>query len=317
LSTELGGPRVWVKRDDCSGLASGGNKTRKLEYLLAAAQVEAADTVVTFGAVQSNHARQTAAACARAGLQCHLVLARRVDWSHPEYETGANVLIDELCGAHVHLFDLDQVKQGTDDLLARLGEDGAKIFVIPAGGSDDTGALGYVRCAEELTQQAGDLGIALKTVIHASASAGTQAGLVFGFQALDEPTQVLGINVFHPDPETLRTRVAAVAKTMDHAHPDALDDPFDESRVLVNHAYFGGAYGRPTDATLDAIRMAASLEGLLFDPVYSGKALTALIDQINLGNFDGEEDIVLIHTGGAMTLGVYADAFRARQTSHR
>jgi L-cysteate sulfo-lyase len=312
LTAEVGGPRIWIKRDDCSGLATGGNKTRKLEYLIADAQSTGADTIVSFGAIQSNHARQTAAACARAGLNCHLVLARRVNWPHADYETGGNVLINQLCGAEVHPFDVEAVDKGTDQLIGQLHDEGHKTYLIPAGGSNATGALGYVRCAQELVEQAALCGFALNEVIHASASSGTQAGLVFGFQALGVPVNVLGINVFHPDPGGLNGRVTTLVERMHEHHPDALDSLPDPQKVRVNHAYFGTAYGHPTQATIDAIRMAASLEGLLFDPVYSGKALAALIDQINLGNYDAVDDVVLIHTGGAMSLSVYGDAFKNR-----
>ena len=176
LSSELGGPRIWVKRDDCSGLAVGGNKTRKLEYLIGDAIAQGADTVVTFGAVQSNHARQTAAACAKAGLSCHQVLSRSVASDNADYESNGNVLLGKLLGAQQHIIDVAETRAFTQSPLAELTTSGRTAYVIPAGGSNALGALGYARCAEELQQQCIDLDIELSYIMHASSSAGTQAG---------------------------------------------------------------------------------------------------------------------------------------------
>jgi L-cysteate sulfo-lyase len=303
LSAELGGPMLWVKRDDCSGLATGGNKTRKLEFLLGDALENGADTVVTFGAVQSNHARQTAAACAKLGLPCHLVLTRQVQSSSPRYESGGNVLFDKLFGATLHIVELEHVKSYTQNFLREMQSAGRNLYSIPAGGSNAIGALGYAACAAELQQQISELGSSIRTVVHASSSAGTQAGLLYGIDQLGTDLNVLGINVYHTDPAHLQARIDNLLAAM---HEDAA--PLQGSpEVLVNHAYFGEGYGQPTRETLQAIRMAAELEGLLFDPVYSGKALAAVIDQVNLGNFT--EDVVLIHTGGSAVLDVYAEQF--------
>ncbi len=307
LSEELGGPTIWVKRDDCTGLAIGGNKTRKLEYLLGAALAAGADTVMTFGAVQSNHARQTAAACAKAGLQCHLVLSKQVTSSDPAYETGGNVLLGKLLGAHQHLVDPEQISDYTKHLRTQLHDAGKQTYLIPAGGSNAVGALGYALCAEELQQQSQQHGINLTKVIHASSSAGTQAGLVFGFQQLSLPVDVLGINVYHSDPAQLEQRVRELLQEMSDSYNGAPSS--DPQKVYVNHAYIGDGYGQPTIECLDAIKMAAGLEGLLFDPVYSGKALAATIDQITVGAFSGVSDVVLIHTGGTPALNVYSQAF--------
>ena len=180
FSEELGGPRVWMKRDDCTGLATGGNKTRKLEYLLADAQADGADVVITIGAVQSNHARQTAAACAATGLECHLILARSVPWQHPGYERSGNVQLDRILGAKIQLVSPDEVAACCDVLLAELRAAGRAPYVIPVGGSNATGALGYVRCAQEILEQCHALELPLTDIVHASASAGTQSGLVAG-----------------------------------------------------------------------------------------------------------------------------------------
>ncbi|MDG1124955.1 MAG: D-cysteine desulfhydrase family protein [Pseudomonadales bacterium] len=307
LTKELSGPQLWVKRDDCSGLATGGNKTRKLEFLLADAIQQGADTIVTYGAVQSNHARQTAAACAKLGLECHLLLSQRVDWPHASYNNNGNVLFNNLFGAHTYMLSMDEFEQRQIEILADLAAQNKQIYQIPPGGSNALGALGYAMCLAELEWQTNELGISLEQIVHASASSATQAGLIFGAGAMKSKVDVLGINVFHPDPATLTTRIEKLLAQMSVQFP-ASDAGFDLP-ININHAYFGEAYGKPTDTGLDAIKMVAELEGLLFDPVYSGKALAALIDQINLGNFSHHKNVVLIHTGGAASLSAYVDAF--------
>jgi L-cysteate sulfo-lyase len=311
LSEELGGPMIWIKRDDCTGLAIGGNKTRKLEFLIGAAKTAGADTVMTFGAVQSNHARQTAAACAKAGLDCHLVLSRQVASADPAYESGGNVLLGKLLGAHLHIVDADQIRDYTKQLRTELANTGRQTYLIPAGGSNAVGALGYALCAEELQQQSQQLGINLTNIIHASSSAGTQAGLIFGFQQLDLPVDITGINVYHPDPAQLEQRVRDLHQEMTetYSNASASGTASDTQKVNVNHAYIGEGYGQPTAECLEAIKMVAAMEGILFDPVYSGKALAATIDQITVGTFSHTSDVILIHTGGTPALNVYGDAF--------
>jgi L-cysteate sulfo-lyase len=306
LSEELGGPRIWLKRDDCTGLAIGGNKTRKLEYLLGDALAQQADTVVTFGAVQSNHARQTAAACAKTGLICHQVLARSVANNNPRYESGGNVLLGQLLGAKTHLVDVDQSKTYTEQLLKQLNEEGRSVYVIPAGGSNAIGALGYANCAAELAHQCQQHKIALTYVLHASSSAGTQAGLIFGLQQLKMNTHVQGINVYHQDPQALENRVSRLLTDMTKRFSSGATS---NNQIHVNHAYFGEGYGQPTKECLQAIKMVAQLEGVLFDPVYSGKALAAMIDQVTLGNLNAHSDVILLHTGGTPALNVYEEAF--------
>lgn len=305
LSAELGGPNIWVKRDDCTGLAIGGNKTRKLEFLIGDAIAEGADTIVTFGAVQSNHARQTAAACAKVGLECHQVLSRQVQRNHPSYETGGNVLLGNLLGAHQHIVAADDIKAYSQSLLARLKADGRAPYIVPAGGSNALGALGYATCAEELAVQFKDADIMPSCVIHASSSAGTQAGLLSGFAQLGLELAVMGINVYHNNPDHLTQNVERLVHEIRDTYFNSYAQP--PLPVSVNHAYFGDGYGQPTAECLAAIHTVAELEGLLFDPVYSGKALAALIDQITLGNFADSSDVVLIHTGGTPALYVYDD----------
>lgn len=306
LSAELGGPNIWLKRDDCTGLALGGNKTRKLEFLIADAIQKGADSIITFGALQSNHARQTAAACAMAGLACHQILTKSVANDHPNYADGGNVFLGHLLGADQHIVEPSDAKSFAKALLKKLVEQGRQAYLIPAGGSNALGALGYGTCAEELALQVEQLDIAPGCLIHASSSAGTQAGLLLGLPAVGIQCRVMGINVYHADPDKLRTEVSRLLKDMQTEYaPQAQPLP-----VEVNHAYFGDGYGIPTQECLDAIRTVARLEGVLFDPVYSGKALAALIDQITLGNFDQYDDVILLHSGGTPALWVYDQALR-------
>ncbi len=306
LTAELQGPNIWIKRDDCTGLALGGNKTRKLEFLIADALAKNCDTVITFGALQSNHARQTAAACAAAGLACHQILTRSVASDHPDYESSGNVLLGSLLGATAHIVELQDAKSFSTALIADLENQGKHPYLIPAGGSSPLGALGYGTCAEELAQQCADQKINPGVLVHASSSAGTQAGLLFGLPAVDMHWRVMGINVYHEDPDRLRSNIDTLCTTMQAS----FEIVGPHLPIEVNHAYFGQGYGIPTQECLDAIRTMARLEGILFDPVYSGKALAALIDQITLGNFDEYEDVVLLHTGGTPALWVYDHLLR-------
>lgn len=312
LSAALGGPRIWLKRDDCTGLATGGNKTRKLEYLLADACRQEADVIVTSGAVQSNHARQTAAACARLGLPCHLVLARKVPWQHPGYETSGNLLFDRLLGAEVHLCAAAEAAQRRSALLADLEAEGHMPYVIPVGGSSHVGALGYARCAMELIEQAAAADLALTDVVHASSSAGTQAGLLAGFAGLatdgsvSVPT-IHGINVSEPDPAALPSDVQRLVNDIVEAR--GLDVELTGDAIRVDDRYLGDGYGLPSRAGLDAIRLLGRLEGVLMDPVYSGKAFGGLVDRVRRGEFGHCRDVVFIHTGGTASLAVYDSAF--------
>ncbi len=312
LSEALGGPRLWLKRDDCTGLATGGNKTRKLEYLLAEAQREQADVVVTFGATQSNHARQTAAACAALGLPCELLLVRKVPWRHDGYETSGNVLFDRLLGAAVTLVDAADAGDARRRLLDRLEAEGRLPYLIPVGGSNATGAMGYARCALELLEQSAAAGLRLTDVMHASSSAGTQAGLLAGFAglALDGDVaapRVHGVNVSETDPGILPAEIARIAADVVSERGLSVSVPADA--VRVDDRYLGDGYGLPTPATLDAIRLLASTEGVLMDPVYSGKAFAALVDRVRRGEFSGVDDLVFVHTGGTAALPVYDSAF--------
>jgi L-cysteate sulfo-lyase len=309
LSEVLGGPDLWIKRDDCTGLATGGNKTRKLEYLMADALAQGADTVITQGATQSNHARQTAAIAARLGLQCHLILEDRTGYRHGDYRNSGNVFLDRLFDAR-----LSEVPAGTDmdaamaQLAGRLRGDGRKPYVIPGGGSNAIGALGYVTCALELVEQANNAGLAIDALVTATGSAGTQAGLVAGLEGARAGIPVLGIGVRAARPaqeEKVYQLAAQTAELLGVAGAVARET------VVANCDYVGAGYGVPTPAMIEAVTMVARAEGILLDPVYSGKAMAGLVDLIRRGHFRKGQKVVFLHTGGAVGLYGYLHAFGA------
>jgi L-cysteate sulfo-lyase len=307
LSRYLGGPRLWIKRDDCTGLSSGGNKTRKLEFLLGDALEKGADSLITQGATQSNHARQTAAIAAKLGLECHLLLENRTGNADPTYRLNGNVLLDQLHGATI-----SERPSGTDmnaemELLAKgLRDAGRKPYVIPGGGSNAIGALGYVNAALEIVSQANDRGLKVDRIVHATGSAGTQAGLVTGLYALNSGIPVLGIGVRAPREKQEQTVFDLAVKTSIHL---GLPQPVPREAIEANTDYVGEGYGVPTPAMLEAISLMARLEGILLDPVYSGKGMAGLIDLIRNGALSDDANVVFIHTGGSVGLFGYPDIF--------
>lgn len=307
LSAELGGPRLWIKRDDCTGLSTGGNKTRKLEFLIADALEKGADTIVTQGATQSNHARQTAAAAARHGLACHLLLEDRTGWSDPSYTLNGNVLLDRLHGATVARReggrDMAAELEATCDALRRHG---ARPYAIPGGGSNAIGALGYVNAALELAEQATERGLVIDHLVHATGSAGTQAGLVAGMAITRRDIPVLGIGVRAPRERQEEMVFALAEKT---AALLGAPDAVDRAMVTANCDYVGAGYGLPSAAMVEAVKLVARTEGILLDPVYSGKGMAGLIDLIRQGNFDSCRNVVFLHTGGSAGLFGYPDSF--------
>nr|WP_281271235.1 D-cysteine desulfhydrase [Jannaschia seohaensis] len=307
LSQALGGPRLWVKRDDCTGLSSGGNKTRKLEYLMAEALSQKADTIITQGATQSNHARQTAAAAAKLGMECHILLEDRTGATDPDYTLNGNVLLDRLHGATVSKRPggADMAAEMTD-LAEKLTAEGKTPYVIPGGGSNPVGALGYVNCALELTDQAAAMDLKIDALVHATGSSGTQAGLVAGLAALESDIHLLGIGVRAPQEKQEQMVFDLAQRTASHL---GLGTEIARETVRANCDYVGQGYGIPTDGMVAALKMLARTEGLLFDPVYSGKGLDGLIDQIGKGYFDGMENVVFLHTGGSAALFGYPEAF--------
>jgi len=305
LSKHLGGPNIYVKRDDCTGLGTGGNKTRKLEFLMADALAKNATAVITQGAVQSNHARQTAAAACKLGLKCELVFEKRVgDATEPYLESG-NVFLDRLFGASIREVakgtDMDAAMQDVADELSAAGE---TPYIIPGGGSNPIGALGYVDCALELIVQANKRNLVIDHVVHATGSAGTQAGLIVGLKAMHSgiPLLGIGVNIARNDQEEKVYKLACM--TAEFIGAPGLVDRDD---IVANCDYVGGGYGVPTKGMNDAVLLLARLEGLLFDPVYSGKGLAGMIDLIAKGEFSDAENIVFIHTGGSAGLFAYRD----------
>ncbi|TAD87033.1 MAG: D-cysteine desulfhydrase [Alphaproteobacteria bacterium] len=307
LSAVLGGPRLWIKRDDCTGLAQGGNKARKLEFLVADALAQGADTLITPGAVQSNHVRMTAAAAVRFGLKAHAVLERRVTATDEDYEQNGNILLDEMFGC-----GRSYVPSGADvaaacaDVAAELAAKGAKPYVIPGGGSNPIGALGYVACAIELLEQAKDRSLTISCLVHGTGSSGTQAGLVAGFAAVGASVDVLGISVRHPQDKQEGMVFDLACRTTDYL---GLGGSVQRERVVADDRYVGPGYGQPTPAMVDAITLVARTEGILLDPVYSGKAMAGLIDHIRTGRFRADQDIVFLHTGGSTALFGYKSLF--------
>jgi L-cysteate sulfo-lyase len=307
LSEHLGGPRIWVKRDDCTGLATGGNKTRKLEFVIADALARGCDTVLTAGSVQSNHARQSAAAAARHGLACHLVLPRNVPWNDPSYELGGNLVMDRLLGAEVHLHPGGIDREAEMERLAKaLAGAGATPYVIPVGASNSLGALGYVKCALELLAQASDAGFAIDAVVHASGSGGTQAGLLVGLQAMGTRARLVGVNDSDTAEELARVVWALAQETAERL---GVSERVSPDAVECLDGYVGPGYGLPSEGMKEALRLCARLEGLLLDPVYSGKAMAGLIDQVRRGRWGREDNVVFVHTGGVAALSPYASAF--------
>jgi L-cysteate sulfo-lyase len=304
LSEALGGPEIWIKRDDCTGLSTGGNKTRKLEFLMAEAVAQGADTVMTQGATQSNHARQTAAFAAKLGLACHILLEDRTGFNDSDYRANGNVLLDDLHGATREErgpgLDMNAEMEAVAETWRAKGK---KVYAIPGGGSNATGALGYVNCAYELVGQANDRSLKIDRIVTATGSAGTQAGLIVGLKAIHAGIPLQGFGVRAPkekQEENVFKLAQATAEKIGAAGCVARED------VVADCNYVGQGYGLPRADTLEAIRMFASLEGILLDPVYSGKAAAGLIDWARKGRFAKGERVVFIHTGGAAGLFGYA-----------
>jgi L-cysteate sulfo-lyase len=307
LTRLLGGPQLYVKRDDCTGLATGGNKARKLEFLIGAALAQGADTVITHGAVQSNHVRQTAAAACRYRLRCAALLERRVPGYGPEYETTGNVLFDRLFGAEVRFVAADtDMDAACAELAEEIRADGGRPYYIPGGGSNVVGALGYANAGLELLQQANDLGLRIDCVVHGTGSTGTQAGLLCGLEGANAGIDVLGICVRRPAAAQAEAVYRTASAAAEHV---GIRSGLERARVRANGDHVGPGYGIPTAGTIEAIRLAARHEGLLLDPVYTGKAMAGLIELCRKGHFSSDQNVVFLHTGGAAALFAYARDF--------
>lgn len=291
LSAALGGPRLLVKRDDQTGLAFGGNKTRKLEFLVAEAQAQGAATLITGGALQSNHCRQTAAAAARCGLGCILVLTGEVP-----ARASANLLLDDWLGARiVTVADRGDRDRRLREVFDQARADGEKPYLVPYGGSSPTGALGYAFAVEEVMQQ----GVDADWFVFGTSSGGTHAGLVLGQRLFGYRGRVLGISIDEPE-DWLRPHVAALASAASERLGDAIR--FTPDDVLADAGYCAAGYGVLTDAEREAVRLFARTEGLLLDPVYTGRAAAGLIDKVRKGFFKKTDTVLFWHTGGQPAL---------------
>lgn len=307
LTRLLDGPEIYIKRDDCTGLATGGNKTRKLEFLVADAVARGADTLVTQGATQSNHVRQTAAAARRVGMKCFALLERRVTNMGDTYEQAGNVLFDDLlrCEYEFRPEGLNMNAEA-ETLGGKLRDQGLKPYVIPGGGSNAIGALGYASAAAELVQQADVSGLRIHKIVHATGSAGTQAGLVAGLNALNAPIGVIGISVR----AKREAQIANVHKlACETSELIGVKGELSKDLVEAYDDYVGPGYGQPTDEMVDAISLLAAEEGIFLDPVYSGKGMAGLIGLVRKGALKKGETVVFIHTGGAAALFAYQHLF--------
>ena len=308
FSSILGGPNIFIKRDDLLGLSGGGNKTRKLEFLVADAIDQGADTLITCGAVQSNHCRLTLAAAVKEGLKCRLVLEERVAGSYNPAASGNNFLY-QLLGVE----SITVVPGGSDMTAAmqkmadEVSAEGRKAYIIPGGGSNPIGATGYVACAEEILAQLFDRGLKIDRVVCASGSTGTHAGLVTGFYGNNANIPVIGINVSRSKEDQEPLVYDLVCKTAAHVGVNA---SIPREAVLCFGDYVGPGYSLPTASMVEAVKLLARSEGILLDPVYTGKAMAGLVDLVRKGYFNSDENILFVHTGGSPALYAYLDAFQ-------
>ena len=312
LGEHLGGRvEIWAKREDCnSGLAYGGNKTRKLEYLAAEALAQGCDTLVSIGGVQSNHTRQVAAVAAHLGLGCVLVQEHWVEWSDAVYDKVGNVLLSRIMGADVRLdpagFDIG-MRPSWEEALASVRERDGTPYAIPAGASDHPlGGLGFARWADEVAEQERELGLFFDTVVVCSVTGSTQAGMVAGFAAQERPRTVLGIDGSATVQQT-REQIVRIARST--AEAIGLGRELREDEIVLLDEWHAGTYGIPDAKTIDAIRLCARLEGMLTDPVYERKSMAALIDLVRSGRIEPGSRVLYAHLGGQPALSGYAGAF--------
>jgi 1-aminocyclopropane-1-carboxylate deaminase len=312
LSEHLGGAvDIWAKREDCnSGLAYGGNKVRKLEYLAADALAQGCDTLVSIGGVQSNHTRQVAAVAARLGLRCVLVQEHWVDWPDVVYDKVGNILLSRIMDADVRLdpsgFDI-AIRRSWEDALASVEASGGKPYAIPAGASDHPlGGLGFARWANEVAAQERELGVFFDTVVVCSVTGSTQAGMIAGFAAQETDRAVLGIDGSATVEQT-GAQIARIARAT--AAAIELGRQLDDSEIVLLDEWHAGTYGIPDEKTIDAIRLCARLEGMLTDPVYEGKSMAALIDLVRSGRIAPGSRVLYAHLGGQPALNAYAGVF--------
>ncbi|HJP74764.1 MAG TPA: 1-aminocyclopropane-1-carboxylate deaminase [Pseudonocardiaceae bacterium] len=312
LTEHLGGARIWAKREDCnSGLAFGGNKTRKLEYLVPDALKRGADTLVTIGGVQSNHTRQVAAVAAKLGLKAVLVQESWVEWPDSINDKVGNILLSRLMGADVRLVEADfgiGVKDSWQDAIESVRTAGGKPYAIPAGASDHPlGGLGFAQWADEVAVQEQQLGVFFDTIVVCSVTGSTHAGMIAGFAGRARPRRVLGIDASAKIDET-RAQVGKIARAT--AELIGLGRELADEEITVLPGWAGDRYGIPVQSTVDAIRLVGSLEGVILDPVYEGKSMAGLIDLVRDGTIEPGSNVLYAHLGGQPALNAYSGAFR-------
>lgn len=305
----LGGPRIFIKRDDCTGLAMGGNKVRKLEFLLGDARAQGAEILITEGGVQSNHCRQTVAAARQCGMECVLVLH-----SSGKPDMTGNLLLDQILGARIVLVEKGEERKAAMERIAReLRAEGKSPYIIPTGGSNGIGAIGYANVVHEIETQANAQGIPFDAFVVASGSGGTQGGLILGAKLLHTQAKIVGISDGAPK-DSLTEKVLEVAREA----ADYLQIPliFTQEEVIVYDDYAKEGYGVPNQGMIDAVRLLARTEGILLDPVYSGKAMAGLIDLVRKGIFTKDQVVLFIHTGGIPALFAYEDLFQEKLSTN-
>ncbi|GHJ41514.1 1-aminocyclopropane-1-carboxylate deaminase [Streptomyces sp. TS71-3] len=311
LSDHLGGARIWAKREDCnSGLAFGGNKTRKMEYLVPDALRQGADTLVSIGGVQSNHTRQVAAVAARLGLKAVLVQESWVDWPDSVNDKVGNILLSRIMGADVRLvqagFGID-AKDSWQRALEEVRAAGGNPYAIPAGASDHRlGGLGFARWAREVEQQERELGVFFDTIVVCSVTGSTQAGMIAGFADRQRPRRVLGIDA-SAKPEETRAQVGRIARRT--AELLGLPRDLRDDEITLLEGWAGDVYGIPVRSTVDAIRLTGRLEGVILDPVYEGKSMAGLVDLVRGGEIPRDSHVLYAHLGGQPALNAYSGVF--------
>ncbi|MGU7778608.1 D-cysteine desulfhydrase family protein [Burkholderia sp. PU8-34] len=308
LSEFLGGVNIFVKRDDLNGLGGGGNKLRKLEFLLGEANTMGADTIITVGARQSNHARLTAAVAARAGLACELVLSRMVKRYDDDYLQNGNIILDGLFGARIHDLPANESTLAfAKERAETLRKEGRNVYICPMGGSSPVGCLGYANCASEISEQAASLGIEFDAIVMPNGSGGMQAGLVAGFAALGRPFfPVIAYTVLSESEQARNATAEKADQTVKLLDP-ALK--IDSGAIVIEGDELGAGYGIPTEGMLKAVKLAATTEGLLLDPVYGGKAFSGLLNGIESGKYKPGQNLLFVMTGGLPGIFAYRSAF--------
>jgi len=304
VSQHLDGPNIFIKRDDCTGLATGGNKTRKLEFLIPDAIKNKAELIVTVGAIQSNHARQTAAACSLKGLKCLIILEQRLKNPPDAYMNSGNIFLDKLFGAEIKICPKNEnFLKYSEKIIEDIKSKGTNVYFIPGGGSNAIGALGYVECLNEIIKENNKYNFS--QIVHATGSAGTQAGLLAGRKYFNCDIPVIGICIRY-DKATQENKVYTEAKkTCEKLKCTILD----KSEVIVYDEYIGPGYGEPSDSMIEATKLLAKKEGILLDPVYSGIGFAGLIGLIKNKKLTKNDNVLFIHTGGAVSLSAYEWAF--------